>query len=150
MLDEPVDSLLIHVGHTVTDGLNTKDRCRMTPNAINLTEKLNQFTDQWSPKTIAQFEDYQFKLAKLQGDFVWHSHPETDEAFLVLDGQLRIDFREGAVTLNQGEMLIVPKCVEHKPFAESECHVMILVREGTINTGDAPENDLTAGTGDTI
>ncbi len=122
----------------------------MMPTSINLSNKLSLFTDQWSPKIIAQIDDYQFKLAKLQGDFVWHSHPETDEVFIVLDGQLRIDFRDGAVTLNMGEMLVVPKGVEHKPYAESECHVMILVREGTVNTGDAPENELTTGSGEVI
>ncbi len=104
------------------------------------------FTDHWSPKIIAQIDDYQFKLVKLQGDFVWHSHPETDEVFIVLEGQLRFDFRDGAVTLSKNELLVVSKGVEHKPFAESECHVMILVREGTVNTGDALENELTTGT----
>ena len=122
----------------------------MAPTPINLQHKLSLFSDQWSPKVIAQFDDYQFKLAKLQGDFVWHSHPETDEMFIVLAGQLRIDFLDGDVALNVGEMLVVPKGVEHKPYADSECHVMILVREGTVNTGDAPENELTAGTGDMI
>ena len=119
----------------------------MTPTAINLSEKLSLFTDHWSPKIIAQIDDYQFKLAKVQGDFVWHCHPETDEVFIVVEGQLRIDFRDGAVTLNKDDMLVVPKGVEHKPFAESECHVMVLVRAGTVNTGDAPENDLTTDAG---
>ncbi len=118
----------------------------MTPTPINLSHKLSLFGEQWSPKIIAQIDDYQFKLAKLEGDFVWHSHPETDEGFIVLEGQLRIDFRNGAVQLDKGEMLVVPKGVEHKPFADSECHVMILVREGTVNTGNAPENERTADT----
>lgn len=116
----------------------------MKPAAINLTEKLGLFSDQWSPKIIAEMDGFQFRLAKLEGDFVWHSHAETDEAFFVVRGQLRIDFRDGATLLNEGEMLIVPKGVEHKPCAESECHVMILVREGTINTGNAEANDRTA------
>ena len=116
----------------------------MIPTLINLSNKLSLFTDQWSPKIIAQTDDYQFKLAKLQGDFVWHSHPDTDEVFIVLEGQLRIDFRDGAVTVNMGELLVVPKSVEHKPYAESECHVMVLVRAGTVNTGNAPMNELTA------
>lgn len=115
----------------------------MVPSPINLSDKLSQFADMWSPKVIAEMEGFHFKLAKLKGDFVWHSHPETDEAFLVVQGQLRIDFRDAAVTLNTGEMLIVPSGVEHKPFAESECHVMVLVREGTVNTGNAPKNELT-------
>jgi mannose-6-phosphate isomerase-like protein (cupin superfamily) len=116
----------------------------MIPTPINLSEKLNLFTDRWSPKIVAEMEGFDFKLAKLKGDFVWHSHPDTDEAFFVLEGSLRIDFRSGQVTLNKGEMLIVPKGIEHKPFAESECHVMVLERAGTVNTGDAAENDLTA------
>ena len=119
----------------------------MSPQAINLSEKLRQFTDQWSPKIVAQMDGFQFKLVKLEGDFVWHAHPETDEAFFVLQGELRIDFRDTEVTLAEGDMLIVPKGIEHKPFAASECHVMILVKEGTINTGDAPENELTADSG---
>lgn len=119
----------------------------MPPVVINLSDKLGLFTEQWSPKIIAEMDGFHFKLAKLEGDFVWHSHPETDEAFIVLQGQLQIDFREGAVTLNQGEMLIVPKGVEHKPLAEAECHVMVLVREGTVNTGSAPANELTADPG---
>ena len=116
---------------------------KMTPTPINLSHKLSLFTEQWSPKIIAQMNDCHFKLVKVQGDFVWHSHPETDEVFIVLEGQLRIDFRDGAVTIDKGEMLVVPKGVEHKPYAESECHVMTLTREGTINTGDAPENEFT-------
>ena len=116
----------------------------MLPTVVNLEKKLGLFTERWSPKVIADMEGLQFRLAKLEGDFVWHSHPETDEAFFVLAGLLRIDFRDGSVTIRQGEMLIVPKGIEHKPYAESECHVMVLVREGTINTGDAPKNKLTA------
>lgn len=116
----------------------------MTATAINLSEKLSRFSEQWSPRTIAEMDGFQFRLARLQGDFVWHSHAETDEAFLILHGQLRIDFRDGDVTLHEGEMLIVPKGVEHKPFAENECHVMVFVREGTVNTGNAPRNELTS------
>ena len=116
----------------------------MAPVPISLSEKLGLFTEKWSPKTVAKFEDYDFRLAKLEGDFVWHRHPESDETFLVLDGTLRIDFRGGAVTLAKGEMLVVPKGVEHKPFAASECHVLVLVRAGTVNTGDAPRSGLTA------
>ena len=122
----------------------------MTPTAINLSDKLTQFHDQWSPKIIAEMDGFQFKLAKLEGDFIWHSHPDTDEAFFIVEGQLRIDFRDGAVTLNKGEMLVVPKGVEHKPFAESECHVMVLVREGTVNTGSAEGNELTSDPDATI
>ena len=119
----------------------------MTPTPINLSDKLSLFSDQWSPKIVAEMDGFHFKLAKLEGDFVWHSHADTDETFLILEGQLRIDFRDDSVTLNRGDMLIVPKGVEHKPFAESECHVMVLVREGTVNTGDAQANERTADPG---
>ena len=95
-------------------------------------------------------DGFHFKLAKLEGDFVWHSHAETDEAFIVIQGQLRIDFRDGAATLKEGEMLIVPKGVEHKPFAAAECQVMLLVRAGTVNTGSASESELTADPADRI
>ncbi|MBC8355229.1 MAG: cupin domain-containing protein [Planctomycetes bacterium] len=114
-----------------------------TPTVINLKDKFALFSEQWSPKIIAEMDGFHFKLAKLEGDFVWHSHPDTDEAFMILEGQLRIDFRGGAVMLNRGEMLVVPKGIEHKPFAESECHVMVLVREGTVNTGDSPAHEMT-------
>ena len=116
----------------------------MTPKPYNLKEKLSQFTDQWSPKIVGEMDGFQFKLAKLDGDFVWHCHRDTDEAFLVIHGSLRIDFRDGEVELQEGDMVIVPKVVEHKPYAEEECHVMILVREGTVNTGDTSPSALTA------
>ena len=109
----------------------------MRSKPVNLKEKLSKFDDQWAPKIIAQMNDYHFKLVKFQGDFVWHSHAETDEVFLVLDGEMTIDFREGAVTLKTGEMLVVPKGVEHKPLAAKECHAMLVEPAGTVNTGDA-------------
>ncbi len=109
----------------------------MDQRVINLEEKLAKITEQWSPKIVAQMNDYHFKLVKLQGDFVWHSHPETDEVFIVLEGQLRIDFREGSVTLRNGEMVVVPRGLEHKPYAEKECHLMLVEPAGTPNTGDA-------------
>ena len=110
--------------------------------AINLTEKFAKFSDQWSPRIIAQMNDYHFKLARIQGEFVWHKHAETDEVFFVLDGEMRIDFRDGAVGLRAGEMFIVPKGVEHKPIAENECQIMLVEPAGTLNTGDAG-GDLT-------
>ena len=109
----------------------------MTKPVINLEEKLTKITDQWSPKIVAQLNDYHFKLAKVQGDFVWHSHPDTDEVFLVLKGELTIDFRDGPAELGPGELLVVPKGVEHKPRAEHECHIMLVEPAGTPNTGDA-------------
>jgi mannose-6-phosphate isomerase-like protein (cupin superfamily) len=107
------------------------------PNAINLADKLNLFSEHWSPKVIAQMNDYQFKLVKLHGEFVWHAHADTDETFIVLEGQLRIDFRDGAVSLSAGEMYVVPKGVEHKPYAEQEVKVMLIEPVGVINTGEA-------------
>ena len=104
---------------------------------INLQGKFKKFTDQWSPKIIAKMNDYHFKLARAQGDFVWHSHESTDEVFMVLEGALRIDFRDGEVTLHEGEMFVVPKGVEHKPFAERECKILLVEPSGTVNTGDA-------------
>ena len=104
--------------------------------AININDKLNKFSDLWSPKVIAEMNDYQFKLAKVKGEFVWHSHKETDETFIVLDGELLIEFRDEKIKLNKGELYIVPKGVEHKPFAENECHIMLIEPKGIINTGD--------------
>lgn len=114
---------------------------------ISLSGKFCHFTDQWKPRVIAEMNDYQFKIARIEGDFVWHSHPETDETFIMLEGELRIDFRDGAVTLNPGEMFVVPKGVEHKPFAAQECKIMMIEPRGTVNTGDAggdrtAENDI--------
>lgn len=109
----------------------------MEYSALNLNEKLAQFSEHWSPKIIAQMNDYHFKLAKFQGEFVWHSHADTDEVFIVLDGDMTIEFRDGRVALKAGEMFVVPKGVEHKPVAGSECKVMLVEPSGTINTGDA-------------
>src|SRR5919109_4726602 len=115
----------------------------MTYSAINLVEKLASFSDQWSPKIIAQMNDYHFKLVKIQGEFVWHRHPDTDEVFIVLDGEVFIDLRGGRVHLKAGELFVVPRGVEHKPFAEKECQLMLVEPVGTRNTGDAG-GDLTA------
>tara|TARA_B100000965_G_scaffold377655_1_gene371871 strand:+ start:150 stop:512 length:363 start_codon:yes stop_codon:yes gene_type:complete len=103
---------------------------------ININDKLNKFSDLWSPKVIAEMNDYQFKLAKVKGEFVWHSHKETDETFIVLDGELLIEFRDEKIKLNKGELYIVPKGVEHKPYAENECHIMLIEPKGIKNTGD--------------
>jgi mannose-6-phosphate isomerase-like protein (cupin superfamily) len=104
---------------------------------INLQKKLSQFSDHWSPKIIAQMNDYHFKLVKLQGDFVWHSHDDTDEVFIVLDGEMSVEFREGRADLKAGEMFVVPKGKEHKPYAEKECKIMLVEPAGTVNTGSA-------------
>ena len=115
----------------------------MTYKAINPDHLRDQITEFWSPKIIAQMNDYYFKLAKIHGDFVWHSHSETDETFMVLDGSLLIQFRDGEVRLEKGELFVVPKGVEHRPVADSECMIMLIEPTGTVNTGDAG-GDLTA------
>src|SRR5262245_39799312 len=100
--------------------------------AINLQEKLGKFSDHWAPRIISQFNDYHIKIAKVQGEFVWHDHKETDELFLVLDGSFKIMFRDGEVNLTPGEMFIVSKGVEHKPVAEKECHILLIEPAGTV------------------
>ena len=113
----------------------------MSVTPVNFAKKLGLFKEQWSPKVIAQMNDYQFKLAKLQGEFVWHAHADTDETFIVLDGELRIEFRDGSIELKAGEMAVVPKGIEHKPVAEQEVKVLIIEPEGVRNTGDAHDAD---------
>ena len=102
---------------------------------INIQQKLALFDDQWAPKVVAEMNDYQFKIVKLEGDFVWHDHPETDETFFIIEGKLRIDFRDGQVTLSAGELFVVPKGVEHKPYAERQVKVMLIEPRGVLNTG---------------
>ena len=104
--------------------------------AINFADKFGRFDDHWMPRVIAEMNDYQFKVVKLQGDFVWHTHHDTDETFLVIEGDLQIDFRDGAVKLSAGEMFVVPKGVEHKPCAESEVKLLLIEPRGVLNTGD--------------
>jgi len=111
--------------------------------SINLINKLSKFSEHWSPKIIAQMNDYHFKVVKVQGEFVWHDHPETDEVFLVLRGKLDIHFRDRILTLKEGEMYVVPKGVEHKPVAGEECHILLVEPAGTVNTGDVV-NEKTA------
>ena len=110
---------------------------------VNFKEKLALFSEYFSPKIIAQMNDYHFKLVKCRGDFVWHSHTDTDEVFIILEGELAIDFRDGRIDLKAGEMIVVPKGIEHKPCAERECKLMLVEPAGTINTGDSG-SDLTA------
>jgi mannose-6-phosphate isomerase-like protein (cupin superfamily) len=115
--------------------------------AINFTKKFKLFDEQWKPKVIAEMNDYQFRVVKLQGDFIWHDHKDTDETSIVLEGDLRIDFRDGAVHLSAGEMFVVPKGVEHKPFAEREVKLLLIEPRGVLNTGHegsarTAENDV--------
>ena len=102
---------------------------------INLGQKFGLFHEHWQPKVIAEMNDYQFKVVKLQGDFIWHDHKDTDETFIVLEGDLRIDFRDGAVHVSAGEMFVVPKGVEHKPYAEKEVKMLLIEPCGVLNTG---------------
>jgi mannose-6-phosphate isomerase-like protein (cupin superfamily) len=115
----------------------------MKLDAINLKDKFSKFTEHWSPRVVAEMNDYQFKLVKVEGEFVWHDHPDTDEVFIVIEGTLNIEFRDGAVSLDSGEMFVIPKGVEHKPVANSECKIMIVEPKGVVNTGDS-SSELTA------
>ena len=110
----------------------------MNRQAINFQQKFSLFTEPWQPKVVAEMNDYQFKVVRLEGDFIWHDHKDTDETFIVLEGKLRIDFRDGAVTLAAGEMFVVPKGVEHKPFADGEVKLLLIEPRGVLNTGHEP------------
>ena len=110
---------------------------------INLYSKFDNFSDYWSPKVIAEMNDYQFKLVKIKGEFVKHQHSETDEAFIVIEGKMSIDFETHTIEIKSGEMIVVPKGITHKPFAEEECKVMLVEPRGILNTGDT-KGDLTA------
>ncbi len=115
--------------------------------AINLQDKFSKFDQHWSPKVVAEMNDYQFKLVKAQGEFVWHDHEDTDEVFILIEGALDVEFRDGKVTLETGEMFVIPKGVEHKPVARDECKIMLVEPKGVVNTGSAggeltAENDV--------
>jgi len=119
----------------------------MSYQAINFAQKFGLFGEQWQPKVVAEMNDYQFKIVKLQGDFIWHDHKDTDETFIVIDGTLRIDFRDGAVTVKAGEMFVVPRGIEHKPCAEREVKMLLIEPRGVLNTGHeggerTAENDV--------
>jgi mannose-6-phosphate isomerase-like protein (cupin superfamily) len=109
----------------------------MNVNAINFKDKFSKIDQHWSPRIIAQMNNYHFKLAKIEGEFIWHSHPETDEVFIVINGDLQILFRDQVLELESGEMCVVPAGTEHKPVAEHECEILLIEPEGTTNTGDA-------------
>ena len=109
----------------------------MINDKININEKLSKLKKNWSPRIIAEMNDYQFKIAKIKGEFVWHNHKDTDETFIVIEGQMSIKLREGEVKLSEGEMFIVPKGVDHKPCAEKECKILVIEPRGVVNTGDA-------------
>ncbi|MTI23243.1 cupin domain-containing protein [Fulvivirga sp. RKSG066] len=109
---------------------------------VNINEKLGKFTAHWTPKIIGELNGQYVKLAKVKGEMVWHSHADEDEMFYILKGSLTLKFRDGEVTLNEGDMYIIPKKVEHQPIAEEECHLMLFEPISTAHTGDV-ESELT-------
>jgi mannose-6-phosphate isomerase-like protein (cupin superfamily) len=112
---------------------------------ISITEKLAQFSDHWNPRIIAELNGQHVKIAKIKGEFVWHHHENEDELFWVIEGKLRMDFRDKSVTLEPGEILVVPRGVEHRPVAEEECAIMMFEPAGTLNTGNV-QNERTRDT----
>ena len=119
----------------------------MNREPINLKNKLEQFSERWAPRIVADLNDHQLKLVKIQGEFVWHQHQDSDEAFMVIEGEMSIAFRDGQVDLKAGELFVVPRGVEHKPMADKECKIMLIECRSVINTGDATdrpssENDV--------
>lgn len=109
----------------------------MTKEPVDLAEKLSLFSEHWSPKVVARLNDYEIKVVKLQGEFVWHTHEDTDELFLVIGGELTIQLRDGDVTLRPGQIFVVPRGVEHCPVAEGEVHAVLIEPVGVVNTGGA-------------
>jgi mannose-6-phosphate isomerase-like protein (cupin superfamily) len=105
-------------------------------NVVNLHNSLAAFDEHWQPRTVAEFNGHDVMVVKVNGEFVWHSHDDTDDLFLVLAGTLTIELRDGQVTVGTGEMFIVPRGVEHRPVASEEAHVLVMERSGTPNTGD--------------
>ena len=104
--------------------------------SVNLAEKLSTFTEHWQPRTVGEFNGHDLMVVKLQGEFFWHKHDETDDFFLVLKGNLTIQLRDGDVQLKPGELFVVPKGAEHRPIAEGEVHLLLIEPTGTPNTGD--------------
>jgi mannose-6-phosphate isomerase-like protein (cupin superfamily) len=104
---------------------------------INFENKYSLFSEHWSPKVIAEMNNYQFKLVKIQGHFLWHNHRDTDEVFIVLAGDMEIEFRDGKLHLSAGEMNVIPKGKDHRPYAEKECKILVIEPKGIVNTGQA-------------
>jgi mannose-6-phosphate isomerase-like protein (cupin superfamily) len=127
-----------HLRGSSPDLLAIKGRSHgMDYRPIKISEKFAKLSERWSPKIIAQVNDCHFKLVKFQGEFVWHDHKHTDELFIVLDGEMTIHFRQGDVSVKKGELFVVPRGIEHKTSAKTECHAMLVEAAGTVNTGDA-------------
>ena len=110
----------------------------------NINDKFKLFSQQWQPKVIATMNDYEFKIAKIEGEFIWHSHKETDETFIVIKGEIEIKFRDGSVKVKEGEMFVIPAGVEHKPISKKESQIMLIEPKGVVNTGEEVPNTLTA------
>ena len=110
---------------------------------IKIADKLAMFSDHWAPRLVETLDGYDVKLAKFQGDFVWHRHEDADELFFVVKGGFRMDFRGRQVEVGEGEMVVVPKGTEHKPYAADECQVLVIVQSGNVNTGDAVPSAVT-------
>ena len=116
---------------------------KMKYESINFDNKFSTFSEHWSPKVIAEMNNYQFKLVKMKGEFTWHDHKDTDEVFMVLSGEMEIEFRDSKVKISEGEMYVVQKGLEHKPFAQDECKILIIEPRGIVNTGES-ESELKA------
>lgn len=110
--------------------------------AINLVDKLAQFSEHWSPRIVGNFNGHDLMVVKVEGEFVWHSHPDTDDLFLVLKGEIDIELRDQTVTLREGEVFVVPKGIEHRPVARQEAHLLLIEPTGTPNTGE-PDTAVT-------
>ena len=110
----------------------------------NINNKFELFSEQWQPKVIATMNDYELKIAKIEGEFIWHSHKETDETFIVIKGEIEIEFRDGIVKVKEGEIFVVPAGIEHKPMSKKESQIMLIEPKGIINTGNIDSNNLTA------
>ncbi len=121
----------------------------LRPGPIDIADKLSLFSEHWSPKVIARLNDYEIKLAKLKGEFVWHTHDDTDELFLVIEGRLTVQLRDGDVTLGPGQLFVVPRGVEHCPITDGDVAVMLIEPAGVVNTGSAG-GDLTAAYDDSL
>ena len=114
----------------------------MKVRVINFADKFDRIDELHAYKLVAQMNDYHFKLVRMKREFIWHSHPETDEVFVVIDGLLRIDLRNETLSLTKGEMVVIPKGAEHKPSCQEECKILLIEPAGTLNTGNA-SGDLT-------
>ena len=110
---------------------------------INIKQKFSKFSEYWSPKVLAEMNDYEFKIARIKGEFIWHNHTETDEAFIVIEGSMKILLRGKTIQLSKGDLYVVPKGTDHKPVAEKECKLMLVELKGTKNTG-SETHELTA------